>query len=312
MTQSGSSDWSLANDLRRVVGGSNRPPLSEDVYRSRNPIWVRCPSHNDSRASYAIYPDGAYCFVCGYSERFSGILERLESDEQYKEHYFSVDTERIGRSTQRNISGEPEQRYEPLVRYWNKTLLEGPRQHRLRYLLEKRGLLRSTVERYLIGHTGDYFSIPIISQPGNRVTGYKLRRDDSYCYPDEPKYRNSSGGGGRVYRPNPEGVPTIICEGEFDALLVSQFGADGITSTAGAGSLFRFVGPLLNTRQRTYLAIDRDEPGLKAESDFRAAYPSLRTLNFSTTDEYFKDISDFLVAQDYPASALNKLIREAT
>lgn len=199
------NDYELVDtpDIRGLVG----------VPRGSDPILIRCPFHDDRTPSYAVYADHAYCFGCGKWESATDFTKR---------HLTS------GGATPQQPRGSPRRDPPaapratlPEVNIWHKTLLDGPRANRLCWFQE-RGIYLSTIRLHRLGHTGTEFVIPYFQ--GSQLLGVRFRRDPLYCT-DGPKYRSERGSKRMIYRPNPRGQPTVLCEGEFDTLLLAQYGS---------------------------------------------------------------------------------------
>ena len=190
-------------------------------------VLVRCPFHDDSTPSLALYHDHAFCFGgCGL---FS--LEELPADLR---ELAGRQPEAKGRSG-RGGGDLPLERLRVLVDVWSWNLLEGPRRHRLAWL-ESRGIDEAAVRRFRLGHSGAWFVVPVLQ--GREVVGVRFRRDPYYLDEDEgPKYRHPKGQPVQLYRPNPGGWPLVVTEGEFDAMVLCVVGCDAVTSTGGSGSL---------------------------------------------------------------------------
>lgn len=246
------------------------------------PVLVTCPFHDDSTPSLALYGDHAYCFGgCGrvpleqlpegYLEQAKGEAEREKRERKPK-----------------GLSGED---LAVLIEVWHWQLLEGPRRHRLPWLAQ-RGLDVSAVRRFKLGHTGAWFTIPVLY--GKEVRGVRFRRDDLYAEEGAPKYRNPKGQGSLIYRPNPGGWPLVVCEGEFDAMLLALCGCDAVTSTAGAGGLVKGlaeVGILSRVKRRgewLQVATDQDPAGDQVVKELEAKGIKV----FRWTWEDAKDISE--------------------
>jgi hypothetical protein len=187
-------------------------------------VLVRCPYHEDSTPSLALYRDHAFCFGgCGLVP-LEWLPENLrELAGQQRE------------TKDRDGGGCPLEQLRVLVEAWCWNLLEGPRRHRLSWL-EDRGIDAQAARRFRLGHSGAWFVVPVLQ--GRQVVGVRFRRDPYYLDEDDgPKYRNPKGQPVLLYRPNPGGWPLVVTEGEFDAMVLSLVGCDAVTATAGAGSL---------------------------------------------------------------------------
>jgi hypothetical protein len=107
---------------------------------------------------------------------------------------------------------------------------------RLDYLTDKRGLFRETIETYRIGFDPyfDRYTLPVYDSDDVLVN---VRRYDPHA-DGQRKMLNTTGYGSpaRLYPCLPPSGPVVICEGEFDALLLRQHGFPACTSTHGAGT----------------------------------------------------------------------------
>lgn len=267
----------MARDLRWAVG---RP-------RGRGPLHAHCPAHDDHDASLAVWHDHAYCF--GACQRYFApaallaLLGKQEADLQ------ELDAAALARLERRQV-----QTADPvLVPVWEANLWSphSPVANRLA-ALEERGLLRATIRRARLGHTGAAYSIPVFGL-GERLLTVKFRRDDATADPREPKYRALAGHTPTVYRPfGGAGRPTVICEGEFDALLLGQHGLDALTSTGGAGSLATLLRGW-RFRQPVWVLTDQDAAGEDAYAALQASVQgSLRRVRWRGGT----DVSDALAS----------------
>jgi 5S rRNA maturation endonuclease (ribonuclease M5) len=238
-------------DIRYLVGHPTGP---------RTPLFLHCPAHGDhGRPNLAVYPNGTYCFACGFHETREEFWERLRSGQ-----LVAVSPQPSGRRE----SAPP---FDPVaIKLWHRTLLDGPRRDRLSYLLN-RGLQEDMVRRFLIGHTGYRFSIPVWY--GQDMVAVQYRADPMYADPEEERYLSPPGSKTAIARPNPAGRPSVICEGLLDAYLLAQYGIDAVTTTGGSGSLAlvlreKFSGPCLvmtdldEAGEAAWQSLSRKRPGL--------------------------------------------------
>lgn len=238
----------MARDLRFAVG----------IPRGDGPAWLNCPRHEDNSPSLAVYADHGFSFCC--REWFSpeAILELTGKLFEDLRELSDAEAEALSRRREVHLPDAS------LVETWHQNLVDkrSPVARR-RDWLKARGLRYTTILRHRLGHTGRYFTIPVWGR-GNRLLSVKQRRDDDYCDADAPKYVAPAGQLPLVYRPGGgEGRYTAICEGEFDALLLSQYGVDAITSTGGAGSLPAVFAGWRFPRGAFYLG-DQDMAGEQA------------------------------------------------
>lgn len=242
----------------------------------------RCPNplHSDLNPSVVIYANNAYCYSrCGYI-----------SAEQWKE-WTGADLATLSREEPRATNRSPDDREQSTVgrvNYYHRTLMVGPRSSRLSWFYE-RGFTLRQCQRYRFGHTGTHFCIPLWN--ADEVLGFKLRKDDLYCDPDEVKYKNQKGLGNVIVRPNPTGTPTTIVEGELDAYLLSLSGVDAITTTSGAGSIPTLSG--INGGM-VYIIPDNDDVGIAAAEHLAQTAPD--RFHIIRLPDGFGDVSDYIVS----------------
>src|SRR5437016_1660134 len=106
---------------------------------------------------------------------------------------------------------------------------------RIRQYLNNRGITDILIDFHLLGWNGNRITIPIFNRAGE-ITFFKLAKDPQ----DQtgPKIMASPGGYAELYGwsavlTGPSRI--IICEGEFDRLVLESQGFIVATSTAGAG-----------------------------------------------------------------------------
>jgi hypothetical protein len=192
----------------------------------------------------------------------------------------------------------------------------------LRYLKGERGLTIQTIRRYEIGITRDTpgaFVFPIRDENGALVNLKRRFWPDPWVSRDgEPrKSRALAGRASCLYpigalRNSPRAF--VVCEGEFDALLLNQHRIPAVTSTAGSSwrpewdacAAGRFVAVLYDAGANSYeLAEDR-------ASQFRAAgardaWPVDLTLaGFSKG----RDVTDWFITCGWTSDDLWAFIRE--
>src|ERR1041384_2350548 len=147
--------------------------------------------------------------------------------------------------------------FQPLAEKYNKTLPDEVREY-----LHERGLDDGVIERHLLGWNGYRIAIPIFNREGE-VGFFKLAKLPQDTRPG-PKIMASPGAyaelyGWEVIKQQPSEV--IICEGEFDRLVLETNGFQAITSTGGAGSFRPEWANEFMAIPRVYTCFDRDDAG---------------------------------------------------
>lgn len=176
---------------------------------------------------------------------------------------------------------------------------------RIREYLNGRGIIDELVSEFKLGW-GEFYgkwwiTIPIPDKDG-KYTFFKLRQDpEDQSNPDKYKFY-PVGSEATIYGwENLKGSKSklVICEGEFDRLILSKFAISAITSTAGAGTFKKEWLENLKGFDDIYVAFDKDEAGEKESEKL------IKTLaeNFPETSIYKitlpermtdgKDISDY-------------------
>src|SRR5258708_24866236 len=133
---------------------------------------------------------------------------------------------------------------------------------RIRQYLNDRGIPDAIIDPYLLGWNGLRITIPIYDRKG-KVVYFKLAQD-----PEDktgPKMLASPGTTVELYgwdRVIAQTSPLVICEGEFDRLVLEANGFAAVTSTGGADT-FRLEWAIEFTAIREgYICFVRDPVGL--------------------------------------------------
>ena len=255
-------------------------------------IKVLCPFHEDTTPSMAVYPDGTFCFVCRKFETGPQFLERIGNTG-------AALPERAPSTYKKNrAQGWVAPSYLQLNAYTYHALLadaDSPRHHRMQWFID-RGIFRMTIKEFQLGHTGTEFSIPVWNN--GEITGLRYRLDEEYHDRESLKrikYFQETGQPVLLFRPRPRQGPVVICEGELDALALSQYGYDTVTSTGGSGSLHVECSPDALGVNWAYVATDDDAAGDEAYARLSNVYnhplPRVRW-------PVGKDISEAILAID--------------
>jgi CHC2-type zinc finger protein/Toprim domain-containing protein len=132
---------------------------------------------------------------------------------------------------------------------------------RIRTYLNGRGLHDTILEHNKITWDGERIVIPIFNADGIWLFN-KYRRDPAVS--EGPKYTYDAGSHSSLYGIDklPGAAQVIICEGEFDALILEANGFVGVTSTGGAGT-FKQEWLDLMTGKELFMCFDNDEAGRK-------------------------------------------------
>jgi DNA primase len=130
--------------------------------------------------------------------------------------------------------------------------------------LKCRGISDEIINRHFLGWNGSRITIPIFNRKGV-CASFRLAKDPD-DQSDSPKMlplRDASVDlyGWEVLRLPPTRV--IVCEGEFDRLVLESNGFAAVTSTGGAGTFREEWAEALRGIAEVYVCFDNDEPGRK-------------------------------------------------
>ena len=176
---------------------------------------------------------------------------------------------------------------------------------RIRGYLNNRGITDEIISDHKLGWGKFYgkwwITIPITDIKG-KYQFLKLRKDPDDSS-NEIKYKfYPAGSSATVYgwesiKSNVS--PLVICEGEFDRLILNSFGISAITSTAGAGTFKKEWFDYLKPFSEIYIAFDKDEVGQReAEKIIKKIEKelletSIYKITFPDRMTEGKDVSDY-------------------
>ena len=293
--------------------------------RSSTDSWVtaRCPFHHDRNPSFAFNREtGQWCCFagCGKGSAFDFVMH--DSGKGFKETLTALgDRFGVPRPVPRpagNGSARPAIR-EQLIQQWA-TYLWG-NEEVCRWLREKRGLADATLKRYDIGWDPkrQRNTIPVRDQRGNvvNVRLYNAKKDRKMINYTEGKHKYGSPT--RLYGMDElvkhTGKQVILCEGEWDRLLLQQEGLMAVTGTHGA-STFRPDWVSHFKDKDVVFLYDCDGPGQEATRTILQAFKAAAAASVKnvllplkgTKDD--KDVTDYLHTRGMSGADLQTLIDE--
>jgi DNA primase len=183
---------------------------------------------------------------------------------------------------------------------------------RIRVYLSDRGIPDAVIDTHLLGWTGRWISIPIPDQEGS-IASFKLRRD-----PDDssegPKMYATPGARAQLYGwdrvlSKPEGI--VICEGEFDRLVLEARGFAAVTSTAGARTFLPEWAECFAAIPNVFLCFDNDEAGRSGAVHVATLIPHARAITWPAGTGEGCDVTDFFTALGRGTEDFAALLREA-
>jgi DNA primase len=136
--------------------------------------------------------------------------------------------------------------------------------NRIREYPHSRGIPDEVVNRHFLGWNGWRIMIPVFNRKG--VCAFFRLAKDPDNQSDAPKMLSLRGSsvelyGWEVLRLKPQRV--VICEGEFDRLVLEANGLEAVTSTGGAGTFRPEWAEAFTEISEVYICFDRDEAGRK-------------------------------------------------
>lgn len=251
------------------------------------PVYVYCPKHSDTlRQSMAVYADHAYCYTCGAYMTRAQFSALFSGDERTSAKILAptlvrkppahsiVDAQAIAVAAHSLLWKMPD---------------------KLDWLF-RRGITKSGVSQFVLGHYGSAYTIPVLGPDGKAVT-VRFRRDDDEA-PDAPKYWGLAGANNTLLYPDyPLERVAVMTEGEFDAILLGQEGFPSFSLTNGCKSgdkLSTWVHKL-DEVERLVLCRDQDIPGQESTEWLCYLLNSYRPdldLKVVSWDGHAKDVSE--------------------
>lgn len=265
--------------------------LGKPKYRTLNYNTYKCPLHNEEKGySFVVYEDHWVCFgKCGHGgDAISWLMEYHNlSFQEACERLSSGDLPKLqqpihpSRNRVPALSEPPDAdwrtRAEEIVKQAENDLWGEQGKRALRYLKAQRGLTESIILEARLGYIpGNYrdwktmYGLPVpcgITIPWyaeQMLWGIKVRRAAG-----QQRYQQVSGGNikGSLYladtiRP---GLPLMITEGEFDALIVKQVANDLISVVSIGSAANKHINPRwlpkLISVPSVLLRMDEDQAG---------------------------------------------------
>lgn len=181
---------------------------------------------------------------------------------------------------------------------------------RIRKYLNERGISDEIIERNHISWDGEKIVIPVFDKTGIWLFN-KYRRDPEVS--EGPKYTYDKGATTAIYGIDKikNAASVIICEGEFDSLILEAQGFTAVSSTGGAGSFkeewaAEFVGKDL------YVCMDNDAAGDQGRLKVTAVIPSIKSIPLPPEVGEHGDVTDFFIKLGKTKKDFSILMQVAT
>lgn len=177
------------------------------------------------------------------------------------------------------------------VRRWHESLPQ-----RMRSYLNARGIPTPVIDLHLLGWNGRRITIPIFDREGS-LAFVKLAKDPA-DHGSWPKMLCPAGGHSELYgwerlRTKPPRI--VICEGEFDRLVLEGHGIAAVTSTGGARVFRPEWAEAFAPIDEVYVCYDRDEAGRLGAERVATLIPKARIVTLPPDVGDGGDVTDYFV-----------------
>jgi DNA primase len=179
-----------------------------------------------------------------------------------------------------------------LARKYHENLPERLRE----YLRRQRGIPDRLIDQYRLGWNGQWITIPITNREG-AVALFKFAKDPA-DESESPKMLTTPGAKAELYGWEHVLARTeqiIICEGEFDRLVLEAQGFEAVTSTGGAGSFRPEWAEVLGEIPQVYVCFDHDTAGQAGAERVTRMIPRARIVRWPEEIGDGGDVTDFFV-----------------
>lgn len=183
---------------------------------------------------------------------------------------------------------------------------------RIREYLRSRGIPDEIIDSHLLGWNGWRITIPIYNRQGE-VVYFRQAKDPQDSRP-APKIRSSPGssvelyGWDQVLKRPPQ---IVICEGEFDRLVLEAQGFPAVTSTGGAATFRPQWADELKTIDDVYVCFDRDQAGQNGAKVVALMIPQAKLVELPAEVGQGGDVTDFFVRLGRSREEFIKLMQAA-
>jgi len=167
---------------------------------------------------------------------------------------------------------------------------------RLSRYLNGRGIPDALIQSHLLGWDGSRITVPITNRKGV-ITFFKLAKDPADGS-DSPKMLTTPGAKAELYGWEHVLARTeeiIICEGEFDRLVLEAQGFEAVTSTGGAASFRPEWAEALCQIPQVYVCFDHDAAGQAGAERVARMIPHARVVRWPEEIGDGGDVTDFFV-----------------
>lgn len=183
---------------------------------------------------------------------------------------------------------------------------------RIRRYLNERGISDILIDFHLLGWNGNRITIPIFNRQGE-LAFFKLAKD-----PEDPvlapKMLATPGAYAEIYgwevlASEPKQV--IVCEGEFDRMVLEGKGFLAVTSTGGAGTFRSEWAREFQSIPNVYICYDNDNAGKTGAERVAGLIPHTKIVELPAEVGEAGDVTDFFVRLGKNREDFQKLLDNA-
>jgi len=179
--------------------------------------------------------------------------------------------------------------------------------------LHTRGISNEIITLHRLGWNGQRITIPVTNRDGVLV-GFKLAKDPADTS-DSPKMLTTRGTSLELYgweRVLAKPQRLVICEGEFDRLVLETHGIGAVTSTGGAGAFRAEWAADFASIPEVFLCFDRDEAGRRGALRVGQCVPHAKIGALPDEVGPGGDVTDFFARLGRTRDDFDKLLEVAT
>jgi CHC2 zinc finger len=166
----------------------------------------------------------------------------------------------------------------------------------IRSYLKGRGIPATIIERHLLGWNGERITIPVFG-PNREVLGFRYAKSPTDIS-DTPEVISDPKLGPQLYGSETlarKPYRVVICDGEFNRLVLEANDFTSVTSTAGAEVFLKEWLPYFESVKHVYVCFNRDRVGEAAAKKVQAILPRARIVKLPACA---LDVTDFFVWQE--------------
>jgi len=183
---------------------------------------------------------------------------------------------------------------------------------RIRAYLNQRGISDPVIDLHLLGWNDTRITVPVFDRDG-QLAFFKLAKDPEDEGPG-PKMMTSPGGYAELYgweRVRVKPCRIVVCEGEFDRLILESQGFAAVTSTGGAGVFRTEWAEAFAEIPEVYNCFDWDDAGRRGALRVARMIPQAKLVELPEEVGPGGDVTDFFVRLGRSREEFEKLLETA-